>query len=56
MKYYRVPANVLLDLINSSSFCDALEDAGVDCWEGYDNANEVWNELEEVPLCFEKIN
>ena len=55
MKYYRVPANVLLDLINNSSFCDALEGAGVDCWQGYDEAVDMWDELEEVPLCFEEI-
>lgn len=44
-KYITVCAVEYEELKSQALFADALEAAGVDNWEGFDEAIEIWNEL-----------
>jgi len=44
-KYITVCAIEYKKLQSQALFLDALEAAGVDNWQGYDEAIKIWNEL-----------
>lgn len=42
-----IPRNEYEELLERSAWLEALEAAGVDNWEGYDNASDIYNERNE---------
>lgn len=42
-----VPMDRYLDLLEAEKFIDALREAGVDNWDGYSHALEIWKENKE---------
>ena len=48
MKYYKIYEEELLQLLNDSAWLNALDNAGVDNWEGCSYASEDFEESDEV--------
>lgn len=47
---YEIPREELVRLIRRDRKLEALEHAGVDNWEGYDYAMEIFREMEDAEV------
>lgn len=45
--YRTIPHEYFAELFDRSDFLNCLEAAGVDCWEGYSHAQQMYNETED---------
>lgn len=48
METVTIAKDIYDSLLDSQKWLDALENAGVDNWSGYDFARELYNEEEET--------
>lgn len=46
-KMVTIPASEYKELLNDQRWLECLQDAGVDNWEGYEYAKDLYNDLDE---------
>lgn len=45
--YRAIPHEYFAELYDRSDFLSCLEAVGVDCWEGYSQARQIYNEVND---------